>query len=68
MLDAYTHQPRLEEPQKITNFELPPYEDLLREVLSDRSLVDRVDSLSRPEGLRFCDVEDPEHEHPVINV
>ena len=66
MLDAYIHQARENPPEVVTRFDHPPYQQLFAEIVLDRWLVERVDRLARPEGFRFCDIEDPEHEHPII--
>jgi len=65
-MDALSARNPDEMPQVVTHFQHPPYDQLLCEILLDRWLVERVDRLARPEGLRFCDIEDATYEFPVI--
>ncbi len=66
MINIQPHNPDSEFPQVVTQFKHPPYQQLFDEILRDNWLVNRVDTLARPEGLRIRDIEDPLHEYPVI--
>lgn len=66
-LSPHNRQPG-QMPEIVTPFDLESYgyDRLDSEVAFDRWMIDRVDRLANPEGLKFRDIEDPTFEFPVL--